>query len=81
MTNIEVQARYDYGQDISVMVEDECNHAGAEVEMLEYSKDSWWADAHCYVNDDSEELPTLVCKCGLEEIQEPEEPDYERDED
>lgn len=74
---IAVQAPTDYGTDISVVVDDECNHAGATIEMLEYAKSSWWEDAHCYVNDDSEELPTLVCKCGLEEIQEPEEPDYE----
>lgn len=66
-----------YAELVSVMIEDECDHAGAAVEMLEYCKDSWWADAHCYVNDDSEELPTLVCKCGYEELQEREEPDYE----
>lgn len=67
---------------LSVEIEGECDHAGAEVEMLTYAKASWWADAHCYVNDDSEDLPTLVCyKCGLEEIQEPEEPDYEPDDD
>lgn len=63
---------------LSIEIEGECDHAGAVVEMLEYSKPSWWADAHMFVNDDSEELPTLVCyKCGLEEIQEPEEPDYD----
>jgi tryptophan synthase alpha subunit len=56
----------------------ECEHENAEIEYLTYSKPSWWADAHCYVNDDSEDLPTLVCPdCGLEEIQEV---DYE-DED
>ena len=77
--NIPVKSQYDYGTDISVLIYDECNHAGAEIEYLEYEKSSWWADAHCYVNDDSETLPTLVCKCGFEEIQEPEEPDYERD--
>lgn len=70
-----------YAEDVSVMVEDECNHAGATVEMLDYEKSSWWEDAHCYVNDDSEELPTLICKCGFEEIQEPEEPDYDERED
>lgn len=66
-----------YTEPISIIFEDECDHAGAMVEMLEYSKASWWADAHCYVNDDSEELPTLVCKCGFEEVQEREEPDYD----
>lgn len=76
---ITIQAQRDFGTDISVVVDDECNHAGAVVEMLEYSKPSFWADAGIYVNDDSEELPTLVCKCGLEEIQEPEEPDYYED--
>lgn len=74
---ITVNTPYAYAEPISVIVEDECDHAGAEIEMLEYSKDSWWEDAHCYVNDDSEELPTLVCKCGYEELQEREEPDYE----
>ena len=55
-----------------------CLHPNATIEMLEYSKPSWWADAHCYVNDDSEDLPTLVCPdCGYEEIQEPEDDYYE----
>lgn len=59
---------------------DDCEHPNATVEMLTYSKPSWWADAHCYINDDSEDLPTLVCPdCGYEEIQEPEEPDYDLD--
>ena len=54
---------------------DLCEHPNAEIEMLEYAKNSWWADAHMFVPDDSEELPTLVCPdCGYEEIQEP---DYE----
>lgn len=79
MQAITVKMPYDYGQDISVMFEDECNHAGAEIEMVSYEKSSWWADAHCYVNDDSEDLPTLVCKCGYEELQEPDEPEYERE--
>jgi len=51
---------------------DECDHPNATVEMLTYDKPSWWADAQMFVNDDSEELPTLVCPdCGFEEIQEP----------
>lgn len=51
--------------------QDLCEHENATVEYLTYAKPSWWADAHCYVNDDSEDLPTLVCPdCGLEEIQE-----------
>lgn len=55
----------------------ECEHENATVEYLTYSKPSWWADAHCYVNDDSEDLPTLVCPdCGLEELQEV---DYENE--
>lgn len=62
-----------YAEAISVVYEDECDHAGAEIEMLEYSKPSFWQDAGIYVNDDSEELPTLVCKCGYEELQEREE--------
>ena len=76
---IEVKNLTPYEELISVEIEGECDHAGAEIEYLEYAKSSWWADAHCYVNDDSETLPTLVCKCGFEEIQEPEEPDYEPD--
>ena len=55
---------------VNVKVNGYCNHAGAEIEMIEYAKPSWYADAHCYAMDDSEELPTLVCKCGYEEIQE-----------
>lgn len=48
--------------------QDLCEHENAEVEYLTYSKPSWWADAHCYVNDDSEDLATLICPdCGLEE--------------
>lgn len=72
---ITIQSGKTYTKPISVIFEDECNHAGAEVEMLEYSKSSFWADAGIYVNDDSEELSTLICKCGFEEIQESEEPD------
>lgn len=76
VVDIAVEVPYDYGTDISVIVEDRCNHAGAELEYLEYNKPSFWADAGIYVNDDSEILPTLVCKCGYEELQESE-PDYE----
>lgn len=58
--------------------QDLCEHENATVEMLEYSKPSWWAEAHCYVNDDSEELPTLICPdCGFEEIQEKDDDYYE----
>lgn len=54
----------------------DCEHPNATTEMLEYEKSSWWADAHMYVNDDSETLPTTVCPdCGFEELQEPEEAD------
>lgn len=74
---IEVKQSYTYPEVLSITINDECDHAGAEVEMLEYSKSSFWADAGIYVNDDSEELPTLVCKCGFEEVQEREEPDYD----
>lgn len=70
---ITIQSPVTYPEPVSIIFNDECDHAGATVEMVEYSKDSWWEDAHCYVNDDSEELPTLVCKCGFEEIQESEE--------
>lgn len=66
-----------YTEPISVTVNDFCDHAGAEIEMLEYSKPSWWEDAHIYVDDDSELLPTLVCRCGYEELQER---DYDSDE-
>lgn len=84
---IQVKTPYEPEQAISIQWLDEngdlleCDHAGAEIEMLEYSKPSFWADAGIYVNDDSEDLPTLICKCGFEEVQEPEEPDYDRDED
>lgn len=76
---INVKAPYAYAEPVSVVVNDECDHAGAEIEMLDYAKSSFWADAGIYVNDDSETLPTLVCKCGFEEIQEPDEPEYERE--
>lgn len=79
--NLTIKNLTPYSEDISVMIEDECNHAGAEVEMLEYSKDSFWADAGVYVNDDSEMLPTLVCKCGFEELQEPDECSFESEYD
>lgn len=81
MNSIAVRDLSPYEELISIEINGECDHAGAEVEMLTYEKASWWADAHMMVNDDSEDLPTLVCKCGLEEIQEPEEPDYEPDDD
>jgi hypothetical protein len=68
-TNIAVRNLTPYEELISVEIEGECDHAGAEIEMLTYEKASWWADAHMYVNDDSEDLPTLVCKCGFEEVQ------------
>ena len=65
-------------KDFIMIDQDLCEHENATVEYLTYAKASWWADAHCYVNDDSEDLPTLVCPdCGLEEIQEREEPDYD----
>ena len=51
---------------------DQCEHERAEVQLLTYSKDSWWEDAQMYVPDDSEDLPTLVCPdCGFEEVLEP----------
>lgn len=59
-----------YGQDVSVAIDGECNHAGAEVQMVEYVKESWYSDAHRYAADDSEELPTLVCRCGYTEVME-----------
>lgn len=74
---IEITAPRTYEELVSVEIEGECDHAGAEIEMLTYAKSSFWADAGIYVNDDSEDLPTLVCKCGFEEIQEQEEPDYD----
>lgn len=47
-----------------------CDHPNATVEMVEYGKPHYDADIHGYVNDDSEDLPTLICPdCGLEEIQ------------
>lgn len=77
-TSVAVRDLTPYADPISIEIEGECDHAGAEVQMLTYEKSSWWADAHMYVNDDSEDLPTLVCKCGLEEIQEPADPeDYD----
>jgi hypothetical protein len=85
MKTINVKAPYSYPEAISIQWVDEngdlleCDHAGAEIEYLDYAKSSFWADAGIYVNDDSETLPTLVCKCGFEEIQEPDEPDYERE--
>lgn len=67
-STITINAPYTHEESLSVVVNDECNHAGAVVEMLEYEKPSFWHDAGMYVNDDSETLPTLVCGCGHEEI-------------
>ena len=79
---IKVAMPYSYAEDISVVIEDECNHAGAEIEYLEYSVDEVVSGTGGRMAPTgSETLPTLVCKCGFEEVQEPDEPDYERDED
>jgi len=53
---------------ISVVFEYDCDHAGAEVKSVEYSKDRWSVDAGRYVPDDSEELPTIVCRCGYKKL-------------
>lgn len=46
----------------------ECGHTNATIELVEYGTTSWDSDAGCYVCDDSEDLPTLVCPdCGLEQ--------------
>lgn len=74
---INVIDRTPYAELVSVVFDGECNHAGATEEMLEYGKPSFYADAGIYVNDDSEDLPTLVCTCGHEEVLERGEPDYE----
>lgn len=73
---IEVKAPYSYAEDISVMFVDEdgdivdCNHAGAEIEPVEYASPEWYADAHTYAMDGSETLETLICKCGYEKVME-----------
>ena len=66
---------------ISVKIDGECNHNGATIEMIEYSKDSFSNDAHMYMPDDSEVLATLVCNCGFEEVQEIDEEQYYEMED
>ena len=77
MQAIAIQTPLDYGTDISVVIDGECNHAGAVIEDLEYSKDSWWSDAGMYVPDDTVIIPTLVCNCGYKEIYETDYDDYD----
>lgn len=76
MITIEVKEVYQwFDNSISVVVNDECNHAGAEREEVDYGglqHDSvgdldWFDDFR----------PALVCKCGHVEDIEPEEPDYD----
>ena len=46
-----------------------CLHLNATVEYITYGKPRWDADTGYYVDDDSEEIPTLVCPdCGYEEF-------------
>jgi len=82
MKTIEVSMPTSYTEELSVMIYDECNHAGAEIEDMEYSVMEIVSDTGGrYAPTGSETIPTLVCKCGFEEQQEPSEPDYDRDED
>lgn len=74
MLTIEIQAERDYGTDISVVVNDECNHAGATEEELDYGY------ANRYICDwvDDWRWSKVCDKCDWSEIIEPEEPDYDR---
>ena len=48
----------------------DCTHNKATIKLLEYTVPRWDSDSYSYANDDSEDLPTLVCPdCGLEELQ------------
>ena len=73
MTTIAIEAPSDYGTDLSVVVNDECNHAGAYEDELDYGYASYekcdWVDDWRW---------SRVCdKCDWSEIIEPEELDYE----
>lgn len=72
---IEVKAPYSYEEDVTVVVNDECNHAGKYEEELDYG----YADRNiCDWVDDWHN--SWVCdKCEWTEFIEPEEPEYERD--
>lgn len=81
---IQVKTSYEYAEPVTVQVGytedgefilDECDHAGATEEMLDYGYASYekcdWVD---------DEMNTLVCdKCEYQEIIEPQEPEYERE--
>lgn len=74
----EPQADYDAHSD-----EDRnCQHRRATTELVEYNKPSWLEDSGLYADDDSEMLETLICPdCGMQELVEKGEPDYEPSED
>jgi hypothetical protein len=55
-------------QNINVTIDDYCNHFAAEEEYIEYPKLRFDNDSYSYIPDDSEELLTLVCSCGYEEV-------------
>lgn len=48
-------------QDLSIRVNDECNHGGAVEETLEFAKMEWDNDSHGYLPTGTEYLDTLYC--------------------